>query len=260
MPFTVATWNVNSVRARLTHVLNWLNDNPVDYLGLQETKTPDEHFPPELNALESHPHLYLSGQKSYNGVATFSTKPATPITTQMHPEQDPQKRFICTTHSDCHLVNLYIPNGATLESDKYAYKLTWLSQCLHFIDSLKKTTDRPIVVVGDFNIAPTDLDVHDPEIWQNRILVSPPERAWFQEVLDLGFYDSYRQHNPDTPGFSWWDYRAGGFRRNHGLRIDFILATHDLQCTHSWVDQTARAASQPSDHAPVISTFNKKQH
>jgi exodeoxyribonuclease-3 len=168
---------------------------------------------------------------------------------------DPQKRILDASLGSIRLLNLYIPNGSTLDSDKYAYKLDWLSHAYTHIKEIAMSGQR-FIVMGDFNIAPTELDVHDPSHWSDCVLVSPPERAWFQSILDLGMIDTFRALHPKQQGFSWWDYRGGSFRRNHGLRIDFILASLNLPCYESLVDQHCRAQEQPSDHAPVLTRFS----
>ncbi len=253
MSLSIATWNVNSIRAREDHVLAWLAENPVDILALQETKTPDEHFPESLTKLSYH--LYRSGQKSYNGVAIFCREPALTHQINMHPDHTVQKRFLHCTFPDFHVINLYIPNGSSLDSDKYTYKLNWLDACYDYLQALQQQDDRPVIIVGDFNIAPTDQDVHDPVVWQDRILVSPPERAWFKALLAMGFRDSYRYCHPESDEFSWWDYRAAGFRRNLGLRIDFVMCSETLTIESSNMDKEERRKERPSDHIPVVTHF-----
>ena len=155
------------------------------------------------------------------------------------------------------MVNVYVPNGRSLDSDKFNYKLTWLNQLKHYLEVAQRDFER-IIVLGDFNIAPADIDVYDTQIWSDCLLVSPPEREALQAIQSLGFQDVFRAHSPNTQGFSWWDYRAGSFRRNHGLRIDLILATPALMniCTDSQVDMTPRAWPKPSDHTPVWAEFD----
>lgn len=251
--FTVASWNVNSIRTRLEHVLRFLEQTPVDVLALQETKTPDDTFPQHFAELGYH--VELSGQKSYNGVALISRHPINIIRHGFDGYDDPQKRIIMADVGPIRLLNLYIPNGSSVGSEKYDYKLAWLA---HAKSCIKANQSKPLVVVGDFNIAPTDLDVHDPIKWSDGILVSPEERQWFQEITDMGMIDTFRDCHPDAQTFSWWDYRGGSFRRNHGLRIDFIMAHPSLSWRDSWIDAHTRAEEQPSDHAPVITTFVTK--
>lgn len=249
----VTSWNVNSVRARLSNIVSWLEANPVDILALQETKTTDEHFPSVFE--EMGYRVVHAGQKSYNGVALISKEPAQNIHMGFADYHDPQKRVLDASIGPIRILNLYIPNGAAVGSDKYAYKRSWLTHAYTHIQQAV-ALNIPFVVVGDFNIAPTDLDVHDPDKWSDGILVSPPERAWFQSVLALGMTDTFRDLNPESKTFSWWDYRGGSFRRDHGLRIDFILASPQLNWHQSSIDQHCRAEEKPSDHAPVTTTFS----
>jgi exodeoxyribonuclease-3 len=251
----IVTWNVNSLRVRLPQVLAWLEQAKPDVLALQETKMPDEEFPfAELQ--KAGYHVLFSGQKKYNGVALLSCQPLSEIVVDMPFYADPQRRLIAATLNDIRIVNLYVPNGQSVGSEKYAYKLAWLEN-LHALlhEELKKYPK--IIVLGDMNIAPADIDVYDPQRWVGEVLVSEPERRAFQRILQLGFQDCFRLHTPDLKEFSWWDYRLYAFQRNWGLRIDHILASTALATynTACIIDQEPRKAERPSDHTPVIAEF-----
>lgn len=254
--FRVATWNVNSLRVRLPHVTDWLKTSDPDALAIQETKLTDDNFPAsEFEQLNYH--SVYSGQKTYNGVAILSKQPAKVIATDFPDFIDPQRRILCAVIDDICLLNLYIPNGSEVGSEKYAYKLEWLSHLQTFTASLLKKY-KHCLVVGDFNIAPTDDDVHDPEEWAGKIHCSEPERAEFFKLTGKGLEDCFRLFKRDGKAFSWWDYRGGGFRRNRGLRLDHILASKPLAalCTACEIDIAPRALERPSDHTPVYSDFN----
>lgn len=252
----IASWNVNSLRVRLPHVLRWLEAESPDLLGLQETKLPDERFPEEELAAAGY-HVLRSGQATYNGVALLSRTPLQAPATELDGMSDPQRRVLAATAGGIRIWNLYIPNGQSVDSDKYRYKLTWLE---HLERTLRADLQRHsrLVVVGDFNIAPEDRDVHDPERWRGQVLCSEPERAAFRSLLTLGLCDTFRRFAQPEGSFSWWDYRAAAFRRNFGLRIDHILAAPELCgcCTQARIDPTPRAWERPSDHAPVIAEFD----
>ena len=251
----VATWNVNSIRARLAHLTEWLAHSTPDLVGLQETKVQDHEFPvAELAALGYH--CVYSGQKSYNGVAVLARQPSTPIATAIPGFADEQKRVLAVDCGELALVNLYVPNGYEVGSDKYAYKLAWLDALADWLATLLQRHPN-LVVIGDFNIAPDDRDVHDPEAWRGKILCSDAERERLARLTALGLVDVFRRFEQPPATFSWWDYRAAGFRRNLGLRIDLILASPGLgaraeTCT---IDLTPRRWDKPSDHAPVIARF-----
>ena len=247
----LASWNVNSLKVRLEQVLEWLQTFNVDILALQETKLVDESFPLDVFH-EKGLHVAFSGQKTYNGVAVVSRYPLSDVITDIPELADPQRRILAVTVAGIRLVNLYVPNGAAVESDKYEYKLMWLEKITAFIR--QQLNKYPYVaVVGDFNIAPEDRDVHAPEEWDGCVLVSPQERQAFSELVSLGLNDSFRNFIQDEKLFSWWDYRAAAFRRNRGLRIDHILLNDALnaQCLESCIDAEPRRAERPSDHAPV---------
>ncbi len=252
----IASWNVNSLRVRLPQVLDWLRDNPVDVLALQETKTVDEDFPVEAIRQAGY-HVEYSGQKSYNGVAVLTRQPGSDVRAGIEGLDDPQRRILAVTVDDVRVLNLYVVNGSEVGSEKFAYKLEWLEKVTAFIrDDLQKFPRY--VVLGDFNIAPQDQDVHDPGAWEGKILCSPPERDALKAILDLGFVDTFRLFEQEQDRFSWWDYRAAAFRRNIGLRIDLILASVPLgpSCCFSTIDKAPRGHDRPSDHAPVIAEFS----
>lgn len=255
MTFKIATWNVNSLRVRLPHVLAWLSDMKPDVLALQEIKMPDADFPHEEMTAAGY-HAVVSGQRTYNGVAVLTRLPASDPVLDIPELQDPQRRVLAVTVGDVRVINLYVPNGESVGSEKYQYKLNWLKHLDHWL-KLEMKKHPKLVVLGDFNIAPADVDVHDPKAWEGKVLFSAPERAAFQDMLKLGLTDVFRQCHPSTQAFSWWDYRMNGFKRNLGLRIDHILATKSLaeHCQSSLIDKAPRALERPSDHAPVTAVF-----
>lgn len=253
--FKIATWNVNSLRVRLPQVLDWLQSYQPDVLAVQETKLIDADFPvSEIEAIGYQ--AVFSGQKTYNGVAILSRTPATQIVTDLPGLDDPQRRVLAAVVNDIRVVNLYIPNGESVTSDKYQYKLSWLNKLDLFLQHELKHHPKTIVL-GDFNIAPADIDVHDPKQWEGHVLCSEKERDAFQAMLKVGFTDCYRQIHPEEKAFSWWDYRLNAFKRNMGLRIDHILASHKLanQCQTCTIDKNPRMHERPSDHAPVVAEF-----
>ncbi len=252
----VATWNVNSLRVRLEHVSDWLTSASPDVLGLQETKLTDDKFPVgEFEDLGYH--CAFSGQPTYNGVALISREPAADIVTDLDGYQDPQRRVLSATVGSVRVLNLYVPNGQSVGTEKYAYKLEWLAA---LTAQLRGDLERyeHVVVMGDFNIAPEDRDVHDPAAWEGKVLCSPKERAALQRIVDLGLTDAFRLFEQREKSFSWWDYRAAAFRRNLGLRIDLILASSVLsgRCTACAIDTAPRRLERPSDHAPVFAEFH----
>ncbi len=252
----IATWNVNSLRVRLPQVLDWLEREQPDLLAVQETKTADADFPAPAFA-EAGYHAVFSGQKTYNGVAIISKGAAEDALTDPANLEDPQRRILAATCGDIRVINLYVPNGSEVGSDKYAYKLDWLDKIRSFIAAELGRHPR-LVALGDFNIAPEDRDVHDPEAWREKILCSTPERQAFQDLLNLGLNDAFRLFEQEEASFSWWDYRAAGFRRNLGLRIDHILVSPALReaCRSCRIDKSPRKLERPSDHAPVVAEFS----
>ena len=252
----IATWNVNSLKVRLPHVLDWLDASQADILCLQETKTTDENFPASDIEAAGY-HVVYSGQKTYNGVAIISKQPATDIITDVPGLDDPQRRILGATIEGVRVLNLYVVNGQEVGSEKYTHKLHWLEKVTEHISEQLKQHER-FVVVGDFNIAPDDRDVYDPEAWHERILCSTPEREALQKIMGLGLTDTFRQFDQDEASYSWWDYRAAGFRRNRGLRIDLVLASQTLadNCRSCTIDKEPRRLERPSDHTPVMADFD----
>lgn len=252
----IATWNVNSLNVRLQHVLEWLDIANPDVLVLQEIKQVTEAFPEDAFTEAGYVSI-ASGQKTYNGVAVISRRQSTDCVTDFPGFEDPQRRILACTIDGIRVVNLYVPNGQSLESDKYEYKLNWLQALQNFLGSEIKA-HKNLVVLGDFNIAPDDRDVYDPEKWREDVLCSPAERAALKEIIDLGLVDVFRQFDQPDKTYSWWDYRAAGFRRNAGLRIDLILASNNLAtlCEASYIDREPRSWERPSDHTPVLAEFS----
>ncbi len=257
----IATWNVNSLRVRLPHVLEWLADTRVDVLGLQETKLIDAKFPREEIESAGY-HVVFAGQPTYNGVAILARQD------QFHPPSDiqinnphfldEQMRLIAATltpkggTSPMRFISAYVPNGSEVGSDKYAYKLRWLDALIALLK--EELSKHPaLAIVGDYNIAPEDRDVHDPDAWKGQVLCSDAERERFQALQALGLTDAFRLFDQPGNNYSWWDYRQAAFRRNRGLRIDHLLLTASLAatCTSSDIDTGPRKKEQPSDHAPA---------
>ncbi|TAK90982.1 MAG: exodeoxyribonuclease III [Burkholderiaceae bacterium] len=256
----LATWNVNSLKVRLPQVLQWLQSNPVDVLCLQELKLTDDKFP--ITTLEAAGYRsFFAGQKTYNGVAILVREGNAIDTASLVANNplfaDEQKRLLALTVNGVRVICGYFPNGQAVGSEKYQYKLAWLD-ALHNWIALEMQQHAQLALLGDYNIAPEDRDVHDPAAWEGMVHVSPPERERFFKLAQLGLVDVFRQFEQPEKSYSWWDYRMMGFRRNHGLRIDLILLTPPLaqRCTACTVDKTPRAWEQPSDHAPVVATLN----
>ena len=258
----IATWSVNSIRTRLEHVVNWLRENPVDVLSLQETKVVDSSFPLSPFA-ELGYHVYTSGQKSYNGVALISREPLLDVSTgftsilaDIEPEWDEQKRVITGVNNGIRIVNLYVPNGSAVGSDKYEYKLKWLKVLEKYLSVLLEL-QTTICVCGDFNIALESIDIHDGGEKENHIMASLPERQALRDILALGFADAFRKFTTEGGHYSWWDYRAAAFRRNLGWRIDHHYLTAPLyeKAVNCIIDSSPRKLPQPSDHTPVIVEF-----
>lgn len=253
---SVVTWNVNSLRVRLAQVLDWVGTHEPDVVCLQETKLENPAFP--IDALRSAGYHGLhSGQKTYNGVAILSRiPPADPVAVLPGAPDDAQRRLLAATIGGVRVVNVYVPNGAEVGSDKFSYKLDWLARLNRYLADELAAHPR-LALVGDFNIAPANEDVYDPKLWENSVLFSPPEREAFAKLLALGLFDTFRKFEQPGASFSWWDYRQGAFRRNNGLRIDHILCSAELyaQCMSCRIDKTPRALERPSDHAPVIAQF-----
>ena len=255
----IASWNVNSLNVRLPHVLAWTDVARPDILALQETKLPDDRFP-AAELTEAGYCSVFSGQTSYNGVAVLSREPASDIVTDIPGLDDPQRRILAVTVPTAlgkvRVVNLYVVNGSEVGSEKFSYKLEWLERVTRWLAD-EASRHSKIVVLGDFNIAPEDRDVHDPSLWQDRILCSKQERAALQRMFNLGFSDTFRLFEQEDNVFSWWDYRMNAFRRKMGLRIDLVLTSDRMtrHCTAAYVDIEPRRQERPSDHAPVIAEF-----
>ncbi len=251
----IASWNVNSLRVRLPHVLAWLDTHRPDVLGLQELKMPTEAFPADEIAELGYQSVAY-GQKTYNGVALLSLQTPERVTTGLPNFPDEQRRAIAADYGDVRVINLYVPNGQAVGTDKYRYKLAWLDALRDWL--VEEVEANPnVVVMGDFNIAPTDRDVYDPAEWRDKILCSKDERERLRQIESVGFTDSFRLFDQPDHTFSWWDYRAAAFRRKRGLRIDLILASAAMagRCAASTVDPEPRKLERPSDHAPVFAVF-----
>ncbi len=248
----LATWNVNSLKVRLPHLLDWLAANPVDVVCLQETKQQDADFPADALRAAGY-HSAFIGQKTYNGVAILSREPLTEVQYGIPGFDDEQKRVIAAMLGDVRIVCVYVPNGQSVDSDKYAYKLRWLEALNHWLrDELLRYPK--LALLGDYNIAPEDRDVYDPAGWEGNVLVSPREREQFRSLLALGLRDAFRLFEQPEKSYSWWDYRMMAFRRNLGLRIDHILLSVALaeQCKSCQIDKAPRKLERPSDHTPVV--------
>ncbi len=251
----VATWNVNSLNVRLPHVLDWLHDNPIDVLCLQETKQENSKFAHEEIKAAGYFAAHF-GQKTYNGVAILSKHEMTDVEHGIANFSDEQSRVISATIQGIRVVCVYIVNGQAVDSEKYGYKMRWLEALITWLaDELIKYPN--LVLLGDYNIAPEDRDCHDPAAWIGQILVSPREREMFQRLAALGLHDSFRLFEQSEKSFTWWDYRMMGFRRNFGMRIDHILVSNKLKerCVSCVIDKTPRKLERPSDHTPVILTL-----
>lgn len=245
----IASWNVNSLKVRLPHLKDWLASAQPDVLALQEIKLIDSEFPhAEIEAMGYR--ALVSGQKTYNGVALLHRGVALDPVRDIPGFEDPQRRVLAATIDGLRVIGLYVVNGQAVGSDKYRYKLDWLAALRDWL--AREIQAHPkLVVLGDFNIAPDDRDVHDPVAWHEQILCSTPERAALQSLLDLGLRDSYRLLESEGGCYSWWDYRQAGFRRNLGLRIDLVLISQALQARAVGIDREPRSWERPSDHAPV---------
>lgn len=252
----IATWNVNSILARMPVVMRWLDLVKPDVLCMQETKCTDDKFP-TLIFQERGYHCQLFGQQSYNGVAIL-TRETCDTMRRGYPDDDEtaQSRLLTTQVGGINLVTVYVPNGQMVGSEKYAFKLDWMRRLREFFDA-NYDRNTPVLVCGDFNVAPEERDVYDVRLWQGRILFSEPERAALQNIKEWGFTDAFRLHTEAGGHYSWWDYRAGAFRRNLGLRIDHIWISDPLVARNirTWIDTEPRKWEKPSDHAPVIAEF-----
>ena len=253
----LATWNVNSIRSRHDRVLAWLERYSPDVLCLQELKVTDEVFDPEPIRSAGY-HVAMLGQKTYNGVAILSREPATDITRNMDDGTDDlQARLIAATFGDTRIINIYVPNGSEVGCDKWTYKLAWLARLADWLDA-HHTPDQPLILCGDFNIAPTDADLADPDGWRDSVVAHAEARAALQRLLDWGLTDVFAAEHPDGGLYSWWDYRHQSFAKNRGMRLDLVLATDPMvaRCRRTLIDRDERAGEKPSDHVPVVAIFD----
>jgi exodeoxyribonuclease-3 len=252
----IATWNVNSVRARLPRLVRWLERRQPDVVCLQETKVVDEEFPrADLEALGYHCTLF--GQKTYNGVAILSREQPRDTSFGFPEEvEGAERRLVAASIGAVRVVSVYVPNGKDVEHPAYRAKLAWLERLREYLAEACAASAE-VAVCGDFNVAPDERDVWDVELWRGRILFSDPERAAFQALLAAGFVDTFRLHHPEGGLYTWWDYRQGAFHRGWGLRIDHILASRALadRCVAASIDRDERKGEQPSDHAPLLAEF-----
>lgn len=247
----IASWNVNSLKVRLPHLAQWIAAAGPDILALQETKLDDVAFP-RAAIEELGFHTVFSGQRTYNGVAILARQPITDVVTDIPGFDDPQRRYLAATVGDLRIVDLYVVNGQAVGSEKYDYKLRWLDAVTRALADEIRNHPR-LIVLGDFNIAPEDRDVHDPEAWFEKILCSTPEREALRRLLGIGLHDSFRLQHDNAGQYSWWDYRQAGFRRDLGLRIDLVLASDALrnEVAATGIDREPRTWERPSDHAPA---------
>lgn len=253
----VATWNVNSIRARQERLISWLQRRQPDVVCLQELKVEEAAYPRE--AIDALGYVSaINAQKTYNGVAILSKLPLTEVTVGMNDGvEDPQARVVAATVEGVRIISVYVPNGSEVGSDKWVYKLAWLKRLRAWLEKTE-SRDRPLALCGDFNVAPEAIDVHDPALWESTVLFHPEARGALREVAEFGLFDTFRERHPGEGNFySWWDYQMLGFPKNRGLRIDHIYATRTLadRCTASVIDREERKGLKPSDHAPVVSTF-----
>lgn len=252
----VVSWNVNSVKARLDRLLAYLAREAPDVVCLQELKCVEEAFPAAA-VHDAGYHAAVLGQKTYNGVAILSREPLSDVTRGFGDgAADDAARFVGATVRGVRVYSAYIPNGQAVGTEKYAYKLEWMKRLRAFLDG-RHTPRDPVLVAGDFNVAPEDRDVHDPAAWRGQILFSDPEKSALANVCAFGLHDTFRKFHADAGHYSWWDYRMLGFPKNRGLRIDFILATAPLleRCRAASIARDERKGQQPSDHAPVVAEF-----
>ncbi len=252
----IASWNVNSLKVRLHHVLRWLEENQPDVLGLQETKMTDDVFPAEAIRAAGY-EVVFAGQKTYNGVAVLAKQAIADAVTDFPDFDDEQRRVMAVTVNGVRVINLYVPNGQALDSDKFVYKRQWFATLQHAMRTTLNEHSNT-VLVGDFNITPGDIDVHDPKRWEGKIHCSDTERLMLQKLMSEGLYDTYRQFHDEGNKFSWWDYRGAGYNANEGLRIDLILSSASMlrAAQNSWIDEAPRKLERPSDHTPVVAEYH----
>jgi exodeoxyribonuclease-3 len=252
----IASWNVNSLTVRMPHLTQWLRDAAPDVVALQETKLEDDRFPDTELAGLGYRSVF-AGQKTYNGVALLARDAAIEdVQVGLSGFEDPQRRVIAATVGGVRVVNFYVVNGEAVGSAKFDYKLRWLAAARAMLADELARHPR-LVVLGDFNIAPADLDVHDPKRWREKVLCSTPEREALAAINALGLHDSFRLHNQEGGHHSWWDYRLAAFQRGWGLRIDLLLASEALRpaCVDAGIDLVPRGWDRPSDHTPVWAAF-----
>ena len=252
----IATWNVNSVIARCEILSSWLAKDQPDVACLQETKCVDDRFPASQME-ELGYNLALFGQAAYNGVAVASRQPIDVVRRGLPSDaEDAQKRLLDVRTGSVRIINVYVPNGERVGSAKYTFKLDWFAKLRNYLAE-HCSPDENLILCGDFNVAPEPRDVHDPMLWEGRIMFSEPERAALKHLQDWGLVDLFRQHHAESGLFTWWDYRAGAFRRNQGLRIDHVFGTRSMaaRCVGAEIERTVRSLQRPSDHAPVVAEF-----
>ncbi len=254
----IATWNVNSIRARLSRVVPWLQEHSPDIVCMQETKVVDDQFPKELLEDEGY-NLMVSGQKTYNGVAVLAQHQIENVITELpdpSTADEKEKRVLGCCIEDFMILNLYVPNGREVGHDHFHYKLAWMKRVRQLLEESYDANEK-VVVTGDFNITFDDRDVHDPERYHEKIHCSTPERDALRDLMAFGLHDGLRKFHEEGGIYTWWDYKTRGFSRDHGLRIDhFLLSQKALDaCDNVWVDKKERDGNSPSDHAPVLATF-----
>ncbi len=256
--WTVASWNVNSIRVRAEQVAAWLAERRPDVLALQELKVPEEEFPREIFEELGYRAL-VHGQKTWNGVALLARGDLAEVRRRLPGmEDDPQARFLAARADGVLVAGVYVPNGQAVGTDKYAYKLRWLEALARWFEE-ERDPSEPLVLCGDFNIAPDERDLWDPEAFRDQVLFSAPERAALERLLSWGLADVFRRFHEEGGHYSWWDYRQAAFRRNMGARIDLVLVTPPLleRALSAEIDRAPRRLPRPSDHAPVLATFRR---
>ena len=253
--FTIGSWNVNSINVRLNYILELFKSSDLDLLALQETKVNDSNFPSEIIRNAGYFSIF-SGQNTYNGVAILSKKKLISLDVIDNSVLSSQKRIIISEFEDVLIINVYVPNGENLESDKFIYKINWLDEFIKFVE-LQIIKNKKIIILGDFNIAPDLRDIYDYKKFKNNIFFSDIEHKMLKRILDLGFFDSFRLFSSNKDEYTWWDYRQNNFAKNRGLRIDLILISKNLinKCESSYIKKSLRSLYRPSDHAPVIAKF-----
>lgn len=252
----LASWNVNSLRVRLPQVLAWLETARPDVLALQELKMPEEAFP-FAEFSQAGYSAAVSGQKTYNGVAILSRTSIDDPQPESFADANEHRRVLTCTIQGVRIINLYVPNGESLSSTKYSYKLQWLAELRDYLQQAMQHYPQ-LVVLGDFNIAPADMDVYEPLVCNGQVLCSDAEREAWQCIINTGLHDCFRERHPSAREYTWWDYRLNAFKRNMGLRIDHILASTAFMphCTDCYIDKLPRSWERPSDHTPIIATFS----